>query len=96
MFSFNNPVGACPGCDGLGVKQFFDPARVVAHPHLSLAGGAVRGWDRRNACYFQLLQSLAQHYKFDIETPFEELPEKIRKADPPRQRQRNNPFHLHQ
>jgi excinuclease ABC subunit A len=78
LFSFNNPVGACPTCDGLGVKQFFDPARVVAHPHLSLAGGAVRGWDRRNNYYFQLIQSLAKHYKFDIETPFDRLPEKIR------------------
>ncbi|MGH8307885.1 MAG: excinuclease ABC subunit UvrA [Gammaproteobacteria bacterium] len=79
LFSFNNPVGACPACDGLGVKQFFDPARIVAHPHLSLAGGAVRGWDRRNAWYFQLLQSLARHYKFSIETHFDALPEKIRK-----------------
>ncbi|MBU6422217.1 MAG: excinuclease ABC subunit UvrA [Gammaproteobacteria bacterium] len=78
LFSFNNPVGACPACDGLGVKQFFDPARIVAHPHLSLAGGAVRGWDRRNVWYFQLLQCLARHYKFNIETPFVELPEKIR------------------
>jgi excinuclease ABC subunit A len=77
LFSFNNPVGACPGCDGLGVRQFFDPARVVT-PHLSLAGGAVRGWDRRNVYYFQLIQSLARYYKFDIETPFEELPPKIR------------------
>jgi excinuclease ABC subunit A len=78
LFSFNNPVGACPGCDGLGVRQFFDPARVVTQPHLSLAGGAVRGWDRRNAYYFQLIQSLARYYKFDIETPFEELPPKVR------------------
>ena len=77
LFSFNNPVGACPACDGLGVKQFFDATRVAAHPHLSLAGGAVRGWDRRNAWYFQLLQSLARHYKFNVETPFDELPEKI-------------------
>ncbi len=73
LFSFNNPVGACPECDGLGVKQFFDPERVVAHPYLSLAGGAVRGWDRRNAYYFQLISSLADHYEFDIETPFREL-----------------------
>jgi len=77
LFSFNNPVGACPSCDGLGVQQTFDPKRVVAHPHLSLAGGAVRGWDRRNAYYFQLISSLADHYGFDIETPFEELPEKL-------------------
>ncbi|MCB1809760.1 MAG: excinuclease ABC subunit UvrA, partial [Candidatus Competibacteraceae bacterium] len=59
LFSFNNPVGACPGCDGLGVRQFFDPARVVAHPQLSLAAGAVRGWDRRNTYFFQMVQSLA-------------------------------------
>ncbi len=73
LFSFNNPVGACNVCDGLGVKQFFDPQRVVGHPHLSLAGGGVRGWDRRNAYYFQLIQALARHYKFDIETPWVEL-----------------------
>jgi len=78
MFSFNNPAGACPTCDGLGVKEFFDPQRVVTHPNLSLASGAVRGWDRRNAHYFQLIQSLARHYKFDIETPWDELPENIR------------------
>jgi excinuclease ABC subunit A len=77
LFSFNNPVGACPKCDGLGVRQFFDPERVVAHPELSLAGGAVRGWDRRNAYYFQLITALAEHYGFDIETPFNELPENI-------------------
>ena len=77
LFSFNNPVGACPGCDGLGVRQFFDPTRIVTQPHLSLAGGAVRGWDRRNAYYFSLIQSLAKHYKFDIEAPWEELPEKV-------------------
>ena len=78
LFSFNNPVGACPSCDGLGVKQFFDPARVVANPHLSLAGGAVRGWDRRNTHYFQLIRSLADHYGFDIDQPFEELPARAR------------------
>jgi len=78
MFSFNNPSGACPRCDGLGVEEFFDPQRVVLHPHLSLAGGAVRGWDRRNDHYFQLIQSLARHYGFDIETPWEELPEQAR------------------
>ncbi len=78
LFSFNNPVGACPTCDGIGVKQFFDPDRVVVNPHLSLAAGAVRGWDRRNAYYFQLIQSLARHYGFDLETPFEELPRRIR------------------
>ncbi len=78
MFSFNNPNGACPGCDGLGVAQFFDPERVVSNPHVSLAGGAVRGWDRRNAYYFQIINALSSHYKFDIEVPFEELSEKHR------------------
>ena len=79
LFSFNNPAGACASCDGLGVQQFFDPDRVVAHPHLSLAGGAVRGWDRRNAYYFQLIRSLAGHYDFDVETPWQKLPARIRK-----------------
>ena len=74
LFSFNNPSGACPSCDGLGVQEFFDPQRVVVHPHLSLAGGAVRGWDRRNEHYFQMIQSLARHYGFDIETPWTDLP----------------------
>jgi len=74
LFSFNNPMGACPRCDGLGQVTFFDPRRVVAFPHLSLAGGAIRGWDRRNQFYFSMLASLAQHYGFDVETPFEELP----------------------
>jgi excinuclease ABC subunit A len=78
LFSFNNPAGACPGCDGLGVKQFFDAERVVRYPELSLAGGAIRGWDRRNAWYFSMLQSLAKHYKFDSELPYNELPERIR------------------
>ena len=73
LFSFNNPVGACPRCDGLGVVQFFDPKRIVAHPELSLASGAIRGWDRRNQFYFQLLASLAKHYGFDIDTPFVSL-----------------------
>ena len=80
LFSFNNPAGACPTCSGLGVQQFFDPARVVHHPHLSLAGGAIRGWDRRNAYYFALMQSLAQHYKFDIEEPWQDLPPKHQKV----------------
>jgi excinuclease ABC subunit A len=78
LFSFNNPVGACPECDGLGVREFFDHERVVAHPELSLAGGAVRGWDRRNAYYFQIISALARHYHFDIDTPFEELPPEVR------------------
>ena len=77
LFSFNNPVGACPRCDGLGNVEFFDPKRVVAFPDLSLSSGAVRGWDRRNAFTHALLTSLAAHYEFDIETPFEALPEEI-------------------
>jgi len=77
LFSFNNPKGACPSCDGLGVKQFFDPARVITHPQLSLAGGAVRGWDKRNQHYFQLISSLADHYGFDLDTPWEHLPKRI-------------------
>jgi len=80
MFSFNNPNGACKTCDGLGVKQYFDPDRVVANRELSLAGGAIRGWDRRNAYYFQLIQSLARHYQFDIETPFNELPDTLQQV----------------
>ena len=78
LFSFNNPMGACQQCDGLGQIQFFDPARVVAYPHLSLAAGAIRGWDKRNQFYFQMLESLASHYKFDIAKPFEDLPERVR------------------
>ncbi|MBP4134149.1 excinuclease ABC subunit UvrA [Gallibacterium anatis] len=77
MFSFNNPAGACPTCDGLGIQQYFDEHRVVQNPSLSLAGGAIRGWDRRNFYYYQMLTSLAHHYHFDIEEPFEELPQKI-------------------
>ena len=78
VFSFNNPSGACGTCGGLGVQEFFDPARVVVNPTLSLAGGAVRGWDRRNAYYFQLIQSLARHFRFDIEAPWTDLPEAVR------------------
>ena len=78
LFSFNSPAGACQHCDGLGVRTFFDPARIVAHPELSLPGGAVRGWDRRNAYYFQMIQALAAHYGFGIDTPFCKLPASIR------------------
>jgi excinuclease ABC subunit A len=78
IFSFNNPKGACPECDGLGVKQYFDPRLIVHNPQLSLAGGAVRGWDRRNAYYYQMICSLAEHYGFDPESPFERLPDAIR------------------
>ncbi len=74
LFSFNSPQGACPTCDGIGQQEFFDPARVVAFPSLSLAGGAIKGWDRRNAYYYAMLESLAKHYKFKLEDPFEELP----------------------
>ena len=80
LFSFNNPMGACPECDGLGQINFFDPKRVVAHPSLSLAAGAVKGWDRRNQFYFQMLQSLAAFYDFDIDAAFEDLPEPVRKT----------------
>ncbi len=80
LFSFNNPMGACPRCDGLGHISFFDPKRVVAYPHLSLGAGAIRGWDKRNQFYFQMLQCLATHYGFDLETPFEELPAAIQHA----------------
>ncbi|AME23698.1 MULTISPECIES: excinuclease ABC subunit UvrA [Burkholderiaceae] len=79
LFSFNNPMGACPECDGLGQITFFDPKRVVAHPSLSLAAGAVKGWDRRNQFYFQMLQSLAAFFEFDLDAAFEDLPEKVRK-----------------
>ena len=78
LFSFNNPSGACPGCDGLGVKQYFDPERVVVNRELSLAGGAIRGWDRKTTYYYQMIQSLASHYDMDLETPFDELSQKLR------------------
>jgi len=77
LFSFNNPAGACPRCDGLGTVEFFDPRRIVAHPNLSLASGAIRGWDRRNHFYYSMLQSLARHYRFDIESPWESLDDRI-------------------
>jgi excinuclease ABC subunit A len=80
LFSFNSPVGACPTCDGLGVTQVFSADRVVGHPELSLAGGAIRGWDRRNAHYFQLILSLAKHYGFDVETPWQKLTNKVQQA----------------
>jgi len=80
LFSFNNPMGACPRCDGLGTVSFFDPKRVAAFPDLPLASGAIKGWDRRNQFYFQMLQCLAQHYGFDIETPFGELPQNVQDA----------------
>ena len=74
LFSFNSPAGACGACEGLGHEEFFDPNRVVAFPSLSLASGAIKGWDRRNAYFFSLLESLAKHYQFNIDTPFEDLP----------------------
>lgn len=80
LFSFNNPTGACATCDGLGVKQFFDPDRVVVNPGLSLAGGAIRGWDRKTTYYYQMITSLANHYEFDVETPFDELTKKLQKV----------------
>jgi len=80
LFSFNNPAGACPTCDGLGVKQFFDPARIVSNEELSLSGGAIRGWDKRSYFYFQMLQSVAEHYDFDLNTPFNELDKKAQQV----------------
>ena len=80
LFSFNNPAGACQTCDGLGVKQFFDPDRVVQNAELSLAGGAIRGWDKRSFYYFQMLQAVAEHYEFDVETPFKDLPKSVQKV----------------
>jgi excinuclease ABC subunit A len=80
LFSFNSPVGACPSCDGIGTMEFFDPHRVVAFPELSLASGAIKGWDRRNPHYFSLIDSLARHYKFDVDAPFQDLAPAIRKA----------------
>ena len=76
LFSFNNPMGACPSCDGLGHVSFFDPKRIVAHPELSMASGAIKGWDRRNQFYFRMLQNLAEYAKFDLEKPFESLSKK--------------------
>ena len=80
LFSFNSPVGACPTCDGLGHRPVFDPSRVVVNRTISLAGGAIRGWDRKTTYYFQMISSLAAHYGFDVETPFDELPESAREA----------------
>ncbi len=80
LFSFNSPMGACPACDGIGQREVFDPARVVAFPSLSLASGAIKGWDRRNGYYFAMLESLARHYTFDIEAPFESLPAPVQHA----------------
>ena len=80
LFSFNSPLGACPDCEGLGEQSFFDPARIVAFPSLSLASGAIKGWDKRNAYYFAMLQSLAKHYGFDVEAPFESLSESVQQV----------------
>ena len=80
LFSFNSPMGACSSCDGLGVAQFFDASKVVLHPELSLAAGAIRGWDRRNAYYFQLIHSLAKHFQFDVESSWQELSEAVQQA----------------
>tara|TARA_B110001469_G_scaffold127273_1_gene147514 strand:+ start:1350 stop:4175 length:2826 start_codon:yes stop_codon:yes gene_type:complete len=79
LFSFNNPAGACKTCDGLGIQQFFDPTRVITNGELSLSGGAVRGWDKRNFYYFQILQSLAEHFKFPLDLPFNELSAEVQK-----------------
>ncbi|MGM0954079.1 MAG: excinuclease ABC subunit UvrA [Pseudomonadota bacterium] len=78
LFSFNNPAGACPTCDGLGVRQFFDPEKIIQNPEATLASGAIKGWDRRAVYYFQLINSVADHYDMDLETPWEDLPEDFR------------------
>ena len=80
LFSFNSPLGACPDCEGLGEQSFFDPARIVAFPDISLASGAIKGWDKRNAYYFAMLESLSKHYGFDLDTPFEQLPENVQQV----------------
>ncbi len=80
LFSFNSPVGACPSCDGLGHSEVFDPSRVVAFPSLSLAGGAIKGWDRRNGYYFSMVESVAKHYKFSVDAPFESLPAEVQQV----------------
>lgn len=80
IFSFNNPHGACPSCDGLGVKESFDASKVITHPELSLAGGAIRGWDRRHKYYYDILKAVADHYGFDVETPWEELTPEFQKV----------------
>ncbi|MCO7189325.1 MULTISPECIES: excinuclease ABC subunit UvrA [unclassified Pseudoalteromonas] len=80
LFSFNNPAGACQSCDGLGVRQFFDPSRVVQNPELSLSGGAIKGWDKRSFYYYQMLSSVAEHYDFDLEVPFQDLPQEAQKV----------------
>ncbi|MCV2502821.1 MAG: excinuclease ABC subunit UvrA [Neisseriaceae bacterium] len=80
LFSFNNPIGSCPTCNGLGEMYYFDVNKIVAHPELSIASGAIRGWDKRNNISFQMIQSLANHYHFDINTPFQDLPEEIQKV----------------
>ena len=80
MFSFNSPAGACPSCDGIGLKDFFDPKRVVAYPHLSLAGGAIKSWDRKNSYYYALITAMARHYRFDPETPWENLSKKAQQV----------------
>ena len=90
LFSFNNPVGACPTCDGLGVHQFFDVDRVVQHPEASISEGAIRGWDRRTLYYYNMLTSLAAHYDFDIDSPWKELSEEHRSQNTLRQRRRRD------
>ncbi len=80
LFSFNNPAGACPSCDGLGIRQFFDPAKVISNPEVGLSAGAIRGWDRRNVYYFQMLRSLSEHYGFNMDTPFEDLTDEVREV----------------
>lgn len=94
IFSFNNPAGACPTCDGLGMQTFFDPERVITSDELSLAGGAIRGWDRRNFYYFQMLTSLGEHFGFDVETPFQALPARIQKSCCTAQAKKASPLNI--
>ena len=96
MFSFNNPAGACEACDGLGVTQYFDPDLVVADAELSLAEGAIRGWDRRNVYYFHMLSSIAEHYDFDVENPLQEAEKEASGRHSERQRQHPHRFQLRQ
>ncbi len=96
LFSFNNPQGACPDCDGLGMRMFFDVARVVTHPNLSLSGGAIRGWDSNSTFYWAMITALAKHYKFETTKPWQDLPEKVAEPRALRQQRRKDPVQVRQ